>query len=916
MASRIKVNLPTSLIEQWHPTKNLLAASEVTATSHKKAWWQCGSGHEWEAEIRARVRGNGCPYCSGRLVTVGTNDLATVSPLLACQWHPTKNGDLTPQSVTRHSSKSVWWFAAECGHEWQGVITHRSDSPVCNVCSGKAFQPGINDLATKRPHVAAWLNSQKNTLLPSEIFDMSTKMFWWKCEKGHEWKTTAQRVTECPECRVLVPVELQLFSVHPELQAFWHPTKNSDRSFESLSAHSSFKAWWECQEGHEWLRQVNEQVGSTGCPYCQGYRLLSGFNDLSTAYPEIAMQWHPTKNGTLTPENTLSFSIEPIWWQCEKGHEWQTSLNLRTQRGYGCPTCSGQKVVAGFNDLTSQRPELAEQWHPTKNGTLTANAVTVGSGKVVWWQCSNAHEWKSSISFRASGGGCPYCANTRLWSGFNDLETQFPDLAAQWHPTKNASITARDIVRGSTKKVWWTCDQGHEYDMRVIDRTIIGMQCPLCSGRRVVAGVNDLATLHPLLAQQWHLTKNAPLRPSMVTEQSNRKVWWKCEQHGHEWQAKVQSRTLGDGCPICSNFRILVGFNDLATLDTELTDQWHPTKNTPLMPSMVSTGSHKKVWWKCKKDHVWNAVISDRSRGIGCQQCSSNEYSSKGEKAVAAWVTSLGFTPMLNARSVLKRKELDIYIPEKKIAIEFNGVYWHSERNPKMTRTYHYDKWKACQDQGIQLIQVWEDDWNRSPEIVKNMLAHKLGVTSSGKIHARKTVVRPVTTTEAKEFLAANHIQGFASGGHYLGLALKGTSNQTETPEMFALLVLRRERNGDHNIVRYATSTQVVGGFTKLLAYAERNFEVTRFTTFSDNTVSDGGLYESNGFVAEKSLPPDYTYFVRGERKHKFGYRLKRFKNDPALIWEEGLTERELAALNNLPRIWDAGKTKWVREVA
>lgn len=116
--------------------------------------------------------------------------------------------------------------------------------------------------------------------------------------------------------------------------------------------------------------------------------------------------------------------------------------------------------------------------------------------------------------------------------------------------------------------------------------------------------------------------------------------------------------------------------------------------------------------------------------------------------------------------------------------------------------------------------------------------------------------------------------------------------------------------------IRYATAARVPGGgFTKLLAHAENVYAPSHFITFADHTISDGGLYENNGFIVDKELPPDYMYVVNKERKHKFGYRLKRFQNDPNLLWEEGLTERELAALNSLPRIWDAGKTRYIKPI-
>ena len=188
------------------------------------------------------------------------------------------------------------------------------------------------------------------------------------------------------------------------------------------------------------------------------------------------------------------------------------------------------------------------------------------------------------------------------------------------------------------------------------------------------------------------------------------------------------------------------------------------------------------------------------------------------------------------------------------------------------------------------------------------MISVKAGVYNGDKVFARKTTIHKITAKETEIFLKANHIQEFASGSIYVGL--KDGKNK-----LVAAMVLRKAPNNDKNLIltRYATNMSVVGGFTKLLKYVEKEFLPKIITTFSDNTVSDGSLYENNGFIADLSLRPNYMYVVNGIRKHKFGYRLKGFKNDPDLLWNESMSERELAILNNIPRIWDAGKTRWIK---
>ena len=138
--------------------------------------------------------------------------------------------------------------------------------------------------------------------------------------------------------------------------------------------------------------------------------------------------------------------------------------------------------------------------------------------------------------------------------------------------------------------------------------------------KKVLSGFNDLLTLNPNLAVEWNYEKNGDLLPSMVSIGSGKNVWWKCK-NGHEWQASIANRVKGRGCPYCSNKKVLLGYNDLVTTNPELAIEWHPTRNEPFSPTMVTSGSHKKVWWKCSKGHEWQATIDNRNRGNRCPQC-------------------------------------------------------------------------------------------------------------------------------------------------------------------------------------------------------------------------------------------------------------------------------------------------------
>ena len=189
-----------------------------------------------------------------------------------------------------------------------------------------------------------------------------------------------------------------------------------------------------------------------------------------------------------------------------------------------------------------------------------------------------------------------------------------------------------NVTANSGKKVWWLCENGHEWKGVIAHRNY-GGGCPICSGRKVLIGYNDLATVNPVLAVQWHQNKNGDIKPTGVTANSKKKVWWICEK-GHEWEAIIGDRTRGQNCPICANKRIQIGFNDLETVFPQLAKEWHPTKNGELLPSGVTVGSKKKVWWLCSAcGHEWEAVIHTRSAGHGCPKCAKQKMTGRKKKS-------------------------------------------------------------------------------------------------------------------------------------------------------------------------------------------------------------------------------------------------------------------------------------------
>lgn len=610
---------------EWDYDKNCgLSPDEMTPKSSRKVWWKCKSGHSWRTAISNRSNLNsGCPFCSGRRAIQGEDDLATVNPLLAAQWDYNRNTDITPDMVKAMSSSRRFWWNCRYGHSWQATVAQRTQGSACPYCSGLIVIQGINDLATMNPMLAADWDDEKNCdLRPENVKSNSSVKVWWRCSKGHSWQAVIYSRNAghgCPYCanQAILPGYNDFASQRPEIVTEWDFEKNHMIKPDEVALYSSKIVWWHCKYGHSWQAAIRSRSSGSGCPVCAGKLIISGINDLATRFPDIAAQWDKKKNGVLSPDCVAPYSCHKVWWRCKHEHSWQAIVQSRSS-GNGCPYCSGQAVLAGYNDLASKKTALTGEWDFDKNGALTPEMVTPSSGRVVWWRCILGHSWQTSIAHRHRGSSCPYCSGRKVLKGFNDIYSTHPHIAAEWDFDKNGTAKPEDFYIGSSMRAWWKCDKGHSWNARI--RTRMKYGCPYCAGQAILEGFNDLATLNPSLANQWDCTKNGNLHPKDVSANSGKKVWWRCDQ-GHQWMAVIASRNNGNGCPYCANKAVLSGYNDLKTLSPELLKEWDDEKNTSVSPDSITLFSHRRVWWKCSRGHSWCAAVSERSSGNGCPVC-------------------------------------------------------------------------------------------------------------------------------------------------------------------------------------------------------------------------------------------------------------------------------------------------------
>ena len=540
---------------------------------------------------------------------------------------------------------------------------------------------------------------------------------------------------------------------NPTLMAEWDWEKNNELGLDptALTLGSNKKAWWKCSKGHEWQTRISHRNNGISCPYCSGRFAIKDENDLKTINPDLAREWNYVKNGNLKPEDFMPNSHKKVWWRCNKGHEWIATIGSRNM-GNGCPFCQSEKntsfpefvilyylqkqgieaihsykekgyeldiyipsiriaieydgyfyhknktkkdleknlkckkdgiklyriredlpslnnysidyivdknqkdlaevlqkvlsEIVGFtidinisrdaikienlreytekeNSLLFTNPKLAKEWNYEKNASLRPEHVLANSQKKVWWKCDKGHEWQATIASRNVGSNCPICSGQKVLTGYNDLATTNPELAKEWNYERNANLSPEILTGNSGKKVWWKCVKGHEWIASVIHRNN-GSGCPICSGKKVLIGYNDLATINPTLAKEWNYEKNGNLKPEDCTANSGKKVWWKCG-NGHEWMVSISHRSNGTDCPYCSGRFAIKGENDLTTINPTLAKEWNYERNGNLRPEDFTANSGKKVWWKCDKGHEWQATIANRNRGRGCPYCTNQK---------------------------------------------------------------------------------------------------------------------------------------------------------------------------------------------------------------------------------------------------------------------------------------------------
>ena len=634
------------LTKEWDLTKNGdLMPETVAAYSDKKVWWICSlCGYSWAAIIKNRSNGSGCPFCSGKRIKKGINDLATLCPDLINEWDFEKNKDVDPSSVGKGSQKLVWW---KCfyGHSWKTAIRNRAERcSGCPYCSGKKILKGFNDFATLCPSLLDEWDYKNNTVQPNEI-GLGNEKVWWICKQcGYKWEATVsnrRKGSGCPECakrrvaqkNATAESRDSFAALFPDLLCEWDYSKNSEDP-QKVHSHAQKKVWWVCRvHNYSYQASVANRSNGSGCPVCANKVVLRGINDFESwcihnDKTYLLKEWDSEKN-ICSPAEISPFSGKKVHWICPKGHKFTCVLSNRTGNNTGCPVCKAhfrtsfpEQAILFY--VRQYYPDAVNSYSDKKKGISELDIFLPSLNVAIeydgaHWHTSNAeNEHRKNLQCKANGIKLIRVRENGL-SESEDCTNVFAD------PRINESMDrAITIILNLL---------GIEPSNVDVDRDTAAIVEQFDANEKR----NSIAARFPNLLHEWDYGKNGNIDPAQVNYGSTRKFWWICPQCGQSYLRSANARTnQNQGCPnkACVDEKRnssvsaywITKNGSLSDAFPLVAQEWDQMKNGDLSPAQVTRFSHKKVWWICPKGHSYEAEIGNRTgNGTGCPYCSGRK---------------------------------------------------------------------------------------------------------------------------------------------------------------------------------------------------------------------------------------------------------------------------------------------------
>lgn len=523
--------------------------------------------------------------------------------------------------------------------------------------------------------------------------------------------------------------------------------------------------------------------------------------------------------------------------------------------------------------------------------------------------CPEHGLFKQEPQSHIRGGGCPKCGAIKKGDARRSSWSVFIERANAKHGARYVYPTQE--YKGAHEKVRITCPEHGEFQTTA-NSHIRGSGCPKCGVIKSAGSNRSSFQIFVEKASSVHNGRYAYPEQCYLNAKGELKIL--CPEHG-EFQQIADNHLQGNGCPECGIIKRSEGhkikFSDLVEIASRVHDGFYSYSETGYVNI---TG---KLNITCPVHGEFQQIADCHIRGGGCPKCACSG-TSKGELELAEWLKEHGVlgshrVSLKGLSSAVARNgkvpnaymELDMYVPDKSLAVEFNGLYWHSE--DRVGKDYHLGKTEACKELGIELIQIFEDEWYAKPEIVKSIISTRLGVYEN-RYYARKTTVVEVDASTAGAFYDANHIQGKTHCSKHYGLT---TNGELVAMASFGNRSHLFKNNEGIELVRFCTrlNTQVVGGLSKLLAI----YKDVMVKTYCDLRLFNGKGYKAVGFKELHVSKPSYYYFKGMKRFSRFNFQ--KHKLEKVLdSFDAALSEAENMVNNGYSRTFDCGNLVMVLE--
>ena len=554
----LKAKYPESIEKEWDYEKNTVDPDTIAPSTNKKVWWRCANGHSYQSLPFNKFHDNGgnCPYCSSNRLCRETS-LGVVNPELAKEWHPTKNGSLTPFDVFASTNQYIWWLCHVCGHEWKAKGSNRNvnkrDCPKCANCRNSSIPEQLLYLTVKRyftdtinrhrigkDEIDVYIPSlnvgieydgqrfHNDMKLPKDI--AKTKRLTAKGIKVYRF-----REGDCPDMDVqnCTVIKVKHTPEYEDLEA-----KLKVLLSELLPNNILLEVKFE--------NDINEVRATLDCvPYEKSFAASEEKKRLEGIEP-VAL-WDYEANYPLTHEMVTPFSDKVVNWICPKNpsHKWRSPVKS-ISNGWGCARCAKRHQYS-----TEEWIEQAQKVHGNKYCYSLVEYVDCKTNIDII--CPRHGVFSQTPSMHLSGQGCPYCAHQKFHP-LESLAVLHPGIASEWDYklNKDSGYTPETIGIDTRKKFWWHCNNGcnHSYQATISFRVSRNSGCAVCHGKQVSPDTS-FGAVFPDMAKEWCSENDKS--PFEVTARSEYRAKWKCSNPNHApfVRAVYYRAKYGMGCPEC-----------------------------------------------------------------------------------------------------------------------------------------------------------------------------------------------------------------------------------------------------------------------------------------------------------------------------------------------------------------------------